>query len=252
MLRNFFKGKILRKLKDMQITHISLVKAGANNKSIIYKSAKSEPSYFKDVEIKKSDEELGVVYGIVYSPDEIDSQGDYTDKDEIVKASYKFMKERNTLNVDKEHDFKNVDAFVAESWIVKANDPIFPNEKVGSWAVAIKLESDELKKAVKEGQIAGLSMAGQVGAFEEKEDLGVLKALIKILKGEKKERMDENMQKIDEKVQKLEQELKETKESIKALEEANKQILATLQKSRQDVDFKKAKIDENIASGGIL
>jgi hypothetical protein len=127
-------------LSNIDITHISLVKKGANGKQIIYKSAK-DGKYKKDIEIKKSDSEKGIVYGIVYSPDEVDSQGDYATADEIEKAAYGFMKSLNQRNVDVEHSFVSEDAFVAESWILKSNDPIFPDEPEGSWAVAIKLES---------------------------------------------------------------------------------------------------------------
>jgi len=154
-------GAEVAKLENIEITHISLVKSGANKKSIIFKSSEKETSYDKFIGIKKTDEERGVVYGVVYSPDEEDTQGDSATADEIRKASYLFMKSRNTLNVDTNHDFKLVDAFVAESWIVKSNDAIFPEEKEGAWAVAIQLESDELKEQVKKGDINGLSMAGE-------------------------------------------------------------------------------------------
>lgn len=148
-----------KKLSDIAITHISLVKAGANGKSIIYKSKDGEPSYTKTIKIKKSDEE-GVVYGIVYSPDQEDSQGDFATADEIKKAAYAFMKNRNTLNVDKDHSFDIEKAFVSESWVLKENDPVFPDEPAGSWAVAIQLEDEELKKSAKNGDIGGISMAG--------------------------------------------------------------------------------------------
>lgn len=163
------------KLTDIAVTHISLVKAGANGKSIIYKSSDKEPSFTRQIEIKKSDDEKGIVYGIVYAPDQIDTDGEYTDSDEIIKAAYAFMKARNTTNVDQQHDFNNVDAFVAESWIVKANDSVFPDEPVGAWAVAIQLESDELKKGVKNGEIAGISMAG-TAVKKEVEEPAVVKA----------------------------------------------------------------------------
>ncbi|PHO09772.1 hypothetical protein CPG37_07080 [Malaciobacter canalis] len=147
-------------LKNIKITHISLVKSGANQKEIIYKSSDKEPLYAKQIQIKKSDEELGVVYGIVYAPASVDTDGDYTNADEILKAAYDFMKNKNTGNVDKDHTFEIEKAYVAESWILKENDAIFPDEPIGSWAVAIKLEDEELKKAVKDGDIAGISMAG--------------------------------------------------------------------------------------------
>ncbi|WP_195836304.1 XkdF-like putative serine protease domain-containing protein [Campylobacter portucalensis] len=104
---------------------------------------------------KKKKEGGGVVYGIVYSPDEVDAHGEMSSGEEIQKAAYGFMKGLNGGNVDREHDFKNRDAYVAESWIVRENDALFKGEKVGSWAVGIKLESDELKQAVKKGEIAG-------------------------------------------------------------------------------------------------
>ncbi len=71
------------RLSNIVVTHISLVKAGANNKTIIYKSSKNAPQWQKDIEIKKSNTKEGIVYGIVYAPDEIDSQGDFAKADEI-------------------------------------------------------------------------------------------------------------------------------------------------------------------------
>ncbi len=154
-------------LKDISITHISLVKAGANKKEIIYKSSSNDPLHDVTIEIKKSDEEKGIIYGIVYAPDSVDTDGEYTTADEILKAAYGFMKAQNTTNVDKDHNFDNQKAFVAESWIVKENDAVFPDEPVGSWAVAIKLEDEELKKSVKNGDIAGISMAGTATKVED-------------------------------------------------------------------------------------
>jgi ABC-type molybdate transport system substrate-binding protein len=84
--------KMAKKLKDIEITHISLVKAGANNKTFIYKSIATEPTYDRVVNIVKQDNEKGIVYGIVYEPDTVDAQGDFTTSEEIQKASYNFMK----------------------------------------------------------------------------------------------------------------------------------------------------------------
>lgn len=186
-----------KKLSKIEISHISLVKAGANGKQIIYKSADLEPSYTKEIKIAKSDEERGVIYGIVYSPDEVDTQGDSASELEIQKAAYAFMKSRNTQNVDKDHDFAKKDAFIAESWILRKNDPVFPQEKEGSWAVAIQLENDELKEAVKKGEITGLSMAGV--AHKEQTDNGprkeesafekLSKTISKIFSGQKEEQI---------------------------------------------------------------
>lgn len=149
------------KLSNIAISHISLVKAGANKKEIIYKSVDGNPLEQKIIQIKKSDDEKGIVYGIVYAPNEVDTDGEYAEADEIIKAAYSFMKNRNTTNIDKEHSLEIEKAYVGESWIIKENDSIFPDEPVGSWAVGIQLEDDELKKSVKDGEIAGISMFGK-------------------------------------------------------------------------------------------
>lgn len=155
------------KLENLEVSCISLVKSGANKKSIIYKSGGSPtPNLEREIKIVKSSDE-GMVYAVVYSPDEIDTQGEFADANTIKKAAYGFMKSGFTKNIDKEHDFKSVDAYVAESWLVRKGDPLFPNEKEGSWAVGIKLESDELKAAVKSGEIAGISMAGLASKIEQ-------------------------------------------------------------------------------------
>lgn len=253
------------KLSNIAITHISLVKAGANKKSIIYKSSEKEPEYNKEISFKKSDDEKGVVYGIVYAPEQVDTDGDFTSADEIIKAAYSFMKERNTTNVDKQHSFENVEAFVAESWIVKENDSVFPDEPVGSWAVAIKLESDELKKAVKDGDIAGLSMAGTAIKKEEKEPTQKADAktfslndLIETFKSvfsstyvnisgsaysdvnkskqgdEKPMAKEEIKEALKEAVEPLKKEIDDLKTKNETLEKSNQELQDTLKKSKQD------------------
>lgn len=149
-------------LKDIDISMISLVKAGANGKQVILKTADDtvKITHTQHVAIQKFDEVQGIVYGIVYAPEQVDSQGDFAKADEIRNAAYKFMKNRYIPQIDKEHDGQVKPAFVAESWIVKSGDPLFPTESPGAWAVGIKLEDPDLISAVQKGEIAGLSMAG--------------------------------------------------------------------------------------------
>jgi hypothetical protein len=255
------------RLSNIAITHISLVKEVANKNSIIYKSSDKEPEYIREIAFKKSDDEKGIVYGIVYAPEQKDTDGDFASSDEIIKAAYSFMKERNTINVDKQHSFENVDAFVAESWIVKENDSVFPNEPVGSWAVAIKLESEELKKAVKDGDIAGLSMAGTAIKKEDNEPTQKaddktfsLNDLIDMFKkvfgsthvnisgsaysdvnksneGDKEEMKKEEIEKaLADALEPLKKEIGDLKTKNESLEKSNKTLEETLKKSKQDND----------------
>ena len=251
------------RLSEIGVTHISLVKAGANQKTIIYKSSDKDPVYTKNILFKKSDEEKGVVYGIVYSPEQTDTDGDIASADEILKAAYAFMKNKNTTNVDKQHSFKSEDAFVAESWIVKAGDTVFPNEPEGSWAVAIKLESEELKKSVKDGEIAGLSMAGTAIKKEEKPDdgknfsLADLSEMIKKIFKQNEPKQGEELKKeeiekaLKDAVEPFEKQVKDLNEKVESLEKSNKEYEEALKKSKQDNNPGSTNQGTNIY-GGIL
>lgn len=160
----------MSELRNIVVEFISLVKKGANLRTVIYKSADESPMAWQ-VPIAKYDEEKGVVYGIVYAPDDTDSQGDHATAGEIEKASFAFMKSTNARQIDKNHSSNPEQAFVAESWIVKDHDSLFPDENIGAWAVGIKLESDELKKQVKDGDIEGLSMAGTADKYVKKSNI---------------------------------------------------------------------------------
>ena len=152
-----------RRLSNIDVQFISLVDKGANMKRIILKSddLPDNPSIVKSVEILKTDIEKRMVFGIVYSPEETDSQGDVATAEEIEKAAHAFMKNRRIGKIDKNHSTEAGEGFVAESWITKDNDSLFANDApVGSWAVGIKIENDETWKEIKKGDIGGLSLMG--------------------------------------------------------------------------------------------
>lgn len=88
-------------IKNIQVDFNSLVKKGANQKEIIFKSA---TAFSKSIELKKIDEEKRMVYGIIYSPEETDSQGQYSTSEEIEKAAEQFMKSGKTQMIDKNHN----------------------------------------------------------------------------------------------------------------------------------------------------
>lgn len=256
-------NKAKRRLSDISVSHISLVKAGANGRTFLFKSKDEEPKHEVLVKFIKQDDVKGIVYGIVYEPEKTDSQGDIANTEEIEKAAYAFMKARNTLNVDKQHDFSTVGAFVAESWIVKSNDPIFP-DAVGAWAVAIKVEDEGLKAEIKKGDIQGLSMAGSAKTeVLSEEDGNILKAIkegFDIFKKafEKSATSAKNISKEDidtllkselEPILKerevLKAELSVAKADLAALTKEKDELVANLKKSNQTTDPEK--IDTNDA-----
>lgn len=162
--------KAKRLLKDVEVLFISLVDKGANKRTIVWKAkGNGSPTVERVIPILKVDDEKRIVYGIVYAPDDVDAHGDMMTAEEIEKMAYRFMKARRTTNVDEQHDYEPDEGYVAESWIVRKGDPLFPDEKDGAWAVGIKVENEETWEKVKSGDITGLSMGGY-GKAEELEE----------------------------------------------------------------------------------
>lgn len=259
--RKIKEQAVAREITDMQIKLISLVSAGANNKKIVYKNENFNE--LLRVDFKKSDIEQGVVYGIVYAPDEVDTQGEFANADEIKKAAYDFMK-RSDLRycIDVNHNFNIADAYICESWIVKSKDEFFDEE--GAWAVGIKIEDEELRDMVKNGSITGLSMYGS-GVIKSETKIqslkcGVMAALKEFFSKEnqaneilkdKGETMDENRvaELVKAGISANDARLETLEKSIGELGAKLEEITAELSKSKQDVTIEKTQIS---ASKGIL
>lgn len=227
-----------REITDFSVKLISLVAKGANNKTIIYKDENF--SELLRVDFKKSDEEQGVVYGVVYAPDEVDTQGEFANAKAIKKAAYEFMKNADMAYcVDVNHNFNYANAYICESWIVKSKDEYF--DEVGAWAVGIKLEDERLKEMVKNGELTGLSMYGS-GIVKEQQK----PSLSETIKGAlaeffKKERKEETMDKeelkkaIEDGIGGFKSELETLKEELKKANEEIATLKTELSKSKQDM-----------------
>lgn len=153
----------MAKLKNLLVQFISLVDKAANHREFVWKA---DGGFAGSVLIRKVDEEKRMVYGVVYTPDEVDSQGDYADAPTIERAAHEFLKQQLLHNVDTQHDFQPEKGYVAESYLIRGVDALFPDDKEGTWVVAIKVEDDEVWKAVKAGDYTGLSLAGTASREE--------------------------------------------------------------------------------------
>jgi len=178
----------MNELRNIDVHIISIVDKGANRKNIIWKALDANNDNFQhSFNIKKTNDEKRIVYGIVYSPNEVDAHGDFATSEEIEKACYGFMKKSKTNSIDTQHDM-NVcqDCFVGENWIVKDHDALFPDD-LGAWAIGIRVENDEVWKSVKSGEFGGISMYGHAEKVEKSEDViekGILKYFRKVFNGE--------------------------------------------------------------------
>lgn len=112
--------------------------------------------------------EQRLVYGIVYEPDEVDSQGDSASAEEIERAAHSFAK--NGWLVGQMHMEKAEDVTVVESFIAPVNFSYEGSSDVikkGSWVMVSHVENDEIAQKIEDEEYTGYSMAGL--AVEEEE-----------------------------------------------------------------------------------
>lgn len=176
-----------RKLKNLQVSHVSYVENGANQRNFFLTKSEEQPNFEKPVKVIKSDDEAErLVYGIVYEPDTIDAHGDFADAKTIEKAAHEFMLKYR--QIDKNHDFVAGVGEVVESYIAPADmelngEPV----KKGTWILTTKAD-EETWEAVKKGEFQGYSLAGvaetevieeEVTKTEEKQ----MKSFFQLVKG---------------------------------------------------------------------
>ena len=152
-----------RALSGLKVHFISLVESPANKRQFLVKQAALENGVViveKTVRIAKSDRKRRVAYGIVLAPDEVDDEQDTISKEEIEKAAYAFMHAGRGQQVDSDHDGEAGKGFVAESWLVRAGDPLFAEEPEGAWAAGIKVTDADTWERVEKGELTGFSVAG--------------------------------------------------------------------------------------------
>lgn len=169
-----------RELLNANITHVSYVDKGANQKKFFLTKSEEVPTFEKQVKIlTKSDDAQKLVYGVVYEPDVEDAHGDFMKAEEIEKAAHQFLKDAR--NIDTQHDFESGAGEVVESYVAPADIEI-GSETItkGSWVLVTKA-TDEIWDSIQKGDITGYSMAGVAETVEvEKEDEE--KNLFKMLK----------------------------------------------------------------------
>ena len=115
------------------------------------------------VPISKVDAHEQLVYGEVYAPLSLDTQGDFMTAEEIKKMAHKFLKSGQVNAVDTEHDLKENGSFVVESFIARPGDPDFSE---GSWVAGVHVVDPEIWNMVQKGEINGFSMFGKAGREE--------------------------------------------------------------------------------------
>ena len=118
-----------------------------------------------DTTVKKTNEELQLVYSEVYAPNVPDSQGDFMTVEEIRLMAHDFLARGITDQVDVRHDNDtSYGCHVVESFIARKGDPDFIAD---SWVVAVHVGDPQLWQAIKKGEINGFSMQANVRVREK-------------------------------------------------------------------------------------
>jgi hypothetical protein len=161
------------------------ISLGGNGIKAIICVKKTEKSDDSGVETDKSNENLqkldiihevsllkgtltkGLVYGVVYSPDVIDTQGDYTSAEEIEKAAHEFLPAALRAGgagwTDINHSQPVDDVEIVESYIAPCEISFDGGETVskGSWIIAAKVNNEALKADILANNITGFSLEGR-------------------------------------------------------------------------------------------
>lgn len=118
----------------------------------------------------KSEEER-LVFGEVYSPMDVDSQGEAMTAEEIKKAAYNFLSKGIPSNIDENHNGISTGCTVVESFLARKEDPDGFIE--GSWVIGVYVAPDDQWEKVKSGELNCFSFAGAGQTF-------ALKALVEL------------------------------------------------------------------------
>jgi len=147
------------------------------------------------IELKTMDEEQRLVIGLALVPDKkiyrnngVSEYNITFSKETVRKAAEKYLKSLKIHNATVEHEMEVKGVYLTESWIVedteKDKTAVYGLKAAkGSWAVAMRIENEEVWKDVKEGKYLGFSIEGMFNEGQEidEEDLSVMNKIKKLL-----------------------------------------------------------------------
>lgn len=114
----------------------------------------------KVVNISKINEEEQIVFGVVYSPYEVDTHGDMMLPDDIKLMAQRYMQLKDLKHsIDTNHDNVSNGSYPVESFIARENDEDYPE---GSWVLGVKITDDKVWSMVKNGELNGYSFEALV------------------------------------------------------------------------------------------
>lgn len=159
--------KAKRRIKAAKISLISLVPAGANRITSLFK----DKDAVEMQALAKIDAE-GYLTALVYLPDSVDSHGDMAKADNIKQWAHDYIPNMEGNGIDVLHDGEPVGndrAHICETFLVQKGDPRFVGmtddegqtvDPTGAWGVVLKIDDPDLRSRYATGEWVGVSMFG--------------------------------------------------------------------------------------------
>jgi len=121
------------------------------------------------MKFKKLSSSKHIVGGIVYEPEELDTDGEWATAEDIEQAAHFYMEKSQGVKVMHDGEYLDMDAvcvlesFIAEEKTTK-DGGIVPE---GAWYMKMRINDPNLWMACKEGELTGFSMAGFANIIPE-------------------------------------------------------------------------------------
>jgi hypothetical protein len=122
------------------------------------------------------DQAKRLVYGEVYAPLQIDTDGEAMTEVEIEKMAHHFMMTRGNDAIDVQHSYTPSGCLIVESFIARKDDP--DGFVDGSWVLGVKVVPDEIWNAVQKGELNGFSFAGNCNSVTVRARVNVTRKMI--------------------------------------------------------------------------
>lgn len=135
---------------------------------------RKDESPSKFVTITKTDKFNRIVKGIVYTANDIDTDGESISVEDVQKMAWDFLIFRKEKNIDIQHDWQESGCHVVESYFTEKDDPNFPEY---SWVMAVKCTDEIFDKVVK-GELNGFSFGGYANKAVQRVLVEVAKQIV--------------------------------------------------------------------------
>lgn len=156
-----------KKRQWMHVFNSVLRQTGSEERALraAWSAVNKDGGIIGEFRVVKSDEEKRLLYGVVYAPNEVDSQDDWTDAEEIEKAAHEFLMlyGQGKAFIDEGHSNERAEAEPVESFIAPTDftyDGAVESVKKGSWVLVTHFLTKRAWERAKK-EYSGYSMAGR-------------------------------------------------------------------------------------------